>query len=59
MPIIQAIHDLSCAQALFDPAGNLRLSMGDAARSPRSRTPRSTPASSFAAARPCAKWGAS
>jgi hypothetical protein len=31
MPIIQAIHDLSCAQALFDPAGNLRLSMGDAA----------------------------
>ena len=31
MPIIQAIHDLSCAQALFDPAGSLRLSMGDAA----------------------------
>jgi len=31
MPIIQAIHDLSCAQALFDPLGSLRLSMGDAA----------------------------
>ena len=31
MPIIRAIHDLSCAQALFDPSGNLRLSMGDAA----------------------------
>nr|WP_210302478.1 DEAD/DEAH box helicase [Rhodoblastus sphagnicola] len=31
MPIIRAIHDLSCAQALFDPGGKLRLSMGDAA----------------------------
>jgi superfamily II DNA or RNA helicase len=32
MPIIQAIHDLSCAQALFDASGGgLRLSMGDAA----------------------------
>ena len=30
-PIIQAIYQLSCAQALFDPSGNLRLSMGDAA----------------------------
>ena len=31
MPIVQAIHDLSCAQALFDGAGSLRLSRGDAA----------------------------
>ena len=31
MPIVQAIHDLSCAQALFDSSGNLRLSRGDAA----------------------------
>ena len=30
MPIVQAIHDLSCAQALFDSAGALRLSRGDA-----------------------------
>jgi superfamily II DNA or RNA helicase len=31
MPIVQAIHDLSCAQALFNSAGTLRLSRGDAA----------------------------
>jgi hypothetical protein len=30
-PIIQAIYQLSCARALFDPSGKLLLSMGDAA----------------------------
>ena len=31
MLIVQAIHELSCAQALFDGSGALRLSRGDAA----------------------------
>ena len=31
LPMIRAIHDLSCSAALFDGAGKLRLSRGDAA----------------------------